>query len=293
MNSTKRVSILSLLVCGSLMASPAGAVKRAAGSPRPSSSDAAAQSADADAAPAEIAPGAKVVEYGDKDVITIHTKIRYTTLIILPKNEQILDFTCGDKEYWVVNGNQNFAYVKPAKGGAQTNLNLVTASGNVYSFVLAEVSETRQTAPDLKVFVELKDDAMISAAGGAPRFVPAQVVDDYKQQVQIAKDETRQVKQAEQTAVDRGISKFLMNVRFPYRFEAGKKPFYVRAMYNDDKFTYIQARPEETPTLYEIQDGKPNLIDFEYKDGVYEVHKILDRGYLAIGKQKLAFTREE
>ena len=85
----------------------------------------------------------------------------------------------------------------------------------------------------------------------------------------------------------------MSNVRFPYRFEAGKKPFFVRAMYHDDKFTYIQARPEETPTLYEIKDGKPNLVNFSYKDGVYVVDKILDQGYLAIGKRKLAFTREE
>ena len=64
-------------------------------------------------------------------------------------------------------------------------------------------------------------------------------------------------------------------------------------MYHDDKFTYIQARPEETPTLYELADGKPNLINFEYKNGVYAVEKILDRGYLVIGKQKLGFTRAE
>src|SRR5436190_1004868 len=88
-----------------------------------------------DVAPA-VTPSAKVIDYGDKDVIPVKTKLRYTTLIVLPKNEQILDFTCGDKEFWVVNGNLNFAYVKPAKAGAQTNLNLVTASGNVYSFLL-------------------------------------------------------------------------------------------------------------------------------------------------------------
>ena len=82
-------------------------------------------------------------------------------------------------------------------------------------------------------------------------------------------------------------------MRFPYRFEAGKKPFLVRAMYHDDRFTYIQARPEETPTLYEIKDGQPNLVNFDYKDGVYVIEKILDRGYLAIGKQKLPFAREE
>jgi hypothetical protein len=64
-------------------------------------------------------------------------------------------------------------------------------------------------------------------------------------------------------------------------------------MYHDDRFTYIQARPEETPTLYEIKDGMPNLINFDFKDGLYVVDKILDRGYLAIGKQKLPFKREE
>jgi type IV secretion system protein VirB9 len=64
-------------------------------------------------------------------------------------------------------------------------------------------------------------------------------------------------------------------------------------MYHDDRFTYIQARPEETPTLYEIKDGQPNLINFEYRDGVYIVGKILDKGYLVVGKQKLSFIREE
>ena len=73
-------------------------------------------------------------------MIAVKAKVRFTTLIVLPKQEQILDFTCGDKEFWIVNGSQNFAYVKPAKAGSRTNLNLITASGNVYSFVLSEVS---------------------------------------------------------------------------------------------------------------------------------------------------------
>ena len=40
--------------------------------------------------------GAKVVSYGEKDVIAVKAKVRFTTLIVLPKQEQILDFTCGD-----------------------------------------------------------------------------------------------------------------------------------------------------------------------------------------------------
>jgi len=67
----------------------------------------------------------------------------------------------------------------------------------------------------------------------------------------------------------------------------------VKAIYHDSKFTYIKAEPEETPTLYEIRDGKPNLVNFEYKDGVYIAEKVIDRGYLAIGKSRLLFVRKE
>src|SRR5258708_3515546 len=118
--------------------------------------------------PVVATPGmsATLVKYGERDIVRLKAKLRYTTLIVLPKSEQILDFTCGDKEYWIVNGSQNFAYVKPAKANSQTNLNLITASGNVYSFVLNEVSGAGD--PDLKVFVEPKDDSMISAMGAAP-----------------------------------------------------------------------------------------------------------------------------
>lgn len=237
--------------------------------------------------------GAKIVQYTERDVIPVKAKLRYTTLIVLPKTEQILDFTCGDKDFWIVNGNQNLAYIKPAKGGAQSNLNLVTASGNIYSFILKEVSELSGAEPDLKLFVELNDGGMSAAAANSPRFVPARELEDSRRQLEAAQEEVRRAKDATQTAIENGMNRFVTNVRFDYRFEAGKKPFGIRAMYHDEKFTYIQARPEEPPTLYEIKDGKPNLVNFEYRNGVYIVSKLIDRGYLAIGKQKLAFRRED
>jgi type IV secretory pathway VirB9-like protein len=247
-------------------------------------------------APAPAAQSARTVSYGDKDVVAVKAKIRFTTLIVLPKQEQILDYTCGDKEFWIVNGNQNFAYVKPAKAGSRTNLNLITASGNVYSFVLTEVSDAADSEPDLKIFVEPKDESMISAANGQPRFVAAQQIEDYRQQVEIAKSEARDAKQTAQTTIERETSQFRAQypatIKFPYRIETTKKPFNVTAMYTDGKFTYIQAHPEEPPALYELKDGKPDLIQFEFHDGTYVVARVLDSGYLAIGKQKLSFVRE-
>ena len=242
-------------------------------------------------------PGVKQFEYGERDVLRLNAKLRYTTLIVLPKNEQILDFTCGDKEFWIVNGTQNFAYVKPARPKAQTNLNLITGSGNVYSFVLTEVSGVSGVEPDLKVFVELKEDAMTSAMNGAPRFVSANEIEDYRRQVELAKEESRESRRAAEQAivseVDRYRSEYPVALRFTYQFERDKKPFSVTAIYHDDKFTYIQANAVETPALYELKDGKPNLINFEFRHGTYVVPKILDSGYLAIGKARMSFTRHE
>lgn len=242
---------------------------------------------------AEAAPLTRLVQYGERDVVRVNAKVRYTTLLVLPKTEQILDFTCGDKEFWVINGTQNLAYLKPAKLGVSTNLNLITASGNIYSFVLTEVSEKANLQPDFKLFVELKEGQMLSAVSGAPRYVSSENLEDYRRQIDALKDEIRKLKESAQTTIDNGIATFLSNVRFPYHFEAGKKPFGVRAIYHDEKFTYIQARPEETPVVYELKDGKPNQVNVQYKDGVYIVQKILDEGYLAIGKKKLGFARQD
>lgn len=238
-------------------------------------------------------PTSRIVHYHAKDVVRLYGQVRYTTLIVLPETERILDFVCGDKDFWVINGNQNLAYVKPAKAGAETNLNLVTASGNVYSFVLTEVSAHPVHAADLKVYVELDDDAMSAAAGGKPVFVSARQVDDDRAQIDLAKDEA---KRAEQQADDRVAAfraSYPLTLRFPYRFAANKKPFLVTAMYHDDRFTFIQATTTEPPTVYELKDGKPSLVNYQFKNGVYIVEKILEAGYLAIGKERLPFSRVE
>ena len=39
------------------------------------------------------------------------------------------------------------------------------------------------------------------------------------------------------------------------------------------------------------KDGQPNLIPFQLENGVYIAPKIIDAGYLAVGKRKFTFTR--
>ena len=75
-------------------------------------------------APASFA--SRVVSYSARDVVTLRAQVRFTTMIVLPAAEQILEVTCGDKELWLVNANQNFAYAKPASPGSQTHRNRPT-----------------------------------------------------------------------------------------------------------------------------------------------------------------------
>src|SRR5438132_5595819 len=95
--------------------------------------------------------GIREVTASERSLIPLNTKIRYTTMIVLPEDEEILDVVCGDKDFWVISATQNIAHVKPAKEGAATNLNLVTANGAIYSFLL---TEGKSPQADLKVYVK-------------------------------------------------------------------------------------------------------------------------------------------
>ena len=133
---------------------------------------------------------ARTVHYSRKDIIELRCQVRVSTAIVLPTNEKILDFTTGDKEYWIVNGAENFCYVHPAKPGISSNLNLICSSGNVYSFLLAEVSTTPnpEKPVDYKVFVEPQEEVS-SINSPNPRFVPAEEMVQYKKQITLLQEQ--------------------------------------------------------------------------------------------------------
>jgi len=93
--------------------------------------------------------------------------------------------------------------------------------------------------------------------------------------------------------VNRFRSSYPTKLQFDYLIDpkAAREPFLVSVIYHDDSFTYIKCDAREKPALYEIKDGKPNLIPFQLENGVYIAPKIIDSGYLAVGKKKLPFAR--
>lgn len=62
--------------------------------------------------------GVREVTASERSLISLNTKVRYTTMILLPEGEEILDVVCGDRDFWVISAAQNIAHVKPAREGA-------------------------------------------------------------------------------------------------------------------------------------------------------------------------------
>lgn len=235
------------------------------------------------AASAVRAEEARTVRYGARDIITINCKIRNTTLILLPPGEKILDLVIGDKDMWVLEGTDRYAYVKPAGPNLSTTINIIAQSGNVYTFLAHEVS-SQPTKPDIKVFVELADPSQFQAVAAAPRFVPADEADALK--AQLAAQEARAARDKEEF-----VAEYPARIAFDYDFRPHQKPFLVTAIWHDDRATYIRANATEKPTLYEVTDGDPTVINYDLKGDVYVVPKVLDQGRFIIGKKTFDFRR--
>lgn len=240
---------------------------------------------------------ARTVVYHARDLVALRARVHYTTLIVLPDGESVVEATCGDKEVWIVNVRDGLVSVKPAKAGAETNLNLVTTSGQVYAFLLSEVSETKGVEPDLTVYLDRDDTDRPATTASAPKYVPAAQLDDFKAQADLARVQATRATETARADVEAAVTTYRTtypaSMVFSYRILQDKPPFFVRAMWHDDHRTFIQTAAKELPALYEYQDRLPALVNFEVQDGTYVVPKILDDGYLQLGAARLGFRSTE
>lgn len=229
--------------------------------------------------------GIREVSASARSLVPLQTRLRYTTMVVLPEGEEILDVICGDKDFWVISATHNIAHVKPAKEGAATNLNLVTASGAVYSFLLTE--KNGASMPDLKVYV----NADPNAPQGKPKYYSAAQVEGLQAELAEARAAVEAANRRASESIATYQQQYPATLQFVYGTPRYAKPFLVRSMWHDGQFTYIKADASELPALYEVKDGKPALLNFQVHEDTYVVPKVLDDGYLVLGKERYAFSQ--
>jgi type IV secretory pathway VirB9-like protein len=228
---------------------------------------------------------ARAVSYHSRDIVNIRSRVKFTTLIQLPPTEKIIEAATGDKEFWIIDVVGSFCFVHPAKAGIRSNLNLITDKGNIYSFTLEDVSN-QNADPDLKVIVQPSDESSIAASTGPAQYVPAS-------EVTTAQSRLRELQSQIVQTIDQYKDKYRGQLKFDYRFKENEAPFNIASIFHDDRFTYIKSDAQEKFTLYEVRDGAPNLVNYDLRDGTYVIPKLLDRGYVEIGKKRMEFERKQ
>ena len=235
----------------------------------------------------------------DTDVV-IQARVRHTTVIVLPEEENILDLVAGDTETWAVTGAANVAYVKPGEEGASTNVALICASGNIYSF---KIFENRRAETDLIVYVDyapLLEERTESKRPEPhePKFISKMDVAIYQEAAEQAERNARaafeQADRRMQAAIDEFRSSYPTLIRFEYKLhkKAQQTPFEISGMWHDGRFTYVRSHATEAPALYESRDGKGSLVAYDLTpDGLYIVKRVLDDGYFQIGKKRAEWKR--
>lgn len=227
----------------------------------------------------------------------IRAGLLQSTLILLPPEEKVANVFAGDTVDWVFDGGHvasRFISIKPKVAGRATDVHIVSDHGNEYTLQLREVTGDDDPHFDSKIFITPGDKAAKDRLAELPVFVPATELEKVKHDAAVAQAAQAATLKAEKTQEEDYRSQYPGSLHFDYVWDKSKgKELGLKEIWRDDKFTYLRGTFQETPALYEVKDKKPSLINFDFSNGLYTVPKELDNGYLAIGKQKVEFHREE
>ena len=248
----------------------------------------------ADPGPAKV-DNPRTVLVGEKSVVDIYLSQFQDTLIVLPAAEKVRQTFVGDSANWVLTTGKSdvptrYISVKVKDPIVkQTTVNVLSDHDKSYTFRLILSADHC----DSKIFID-PDSQLSQELAKPPVFVAAAELERVKKEAADAKAASAQAAQREQAKAEADAesfrAKYPASLKFDYRWDqkVGEKLGVIQ-IFRDEKFTYIAAQPQETPTLYELKDGKPSLVNFDFANGLYTVPKRIERGYLAIGKQKMDF----
>ena len=234
----------------------------------------------------------------------IRTSLNESTLLELPAEEKVATVFGGNTDDWIFNAGHvasRFISVKPKAAAAKssTNVHIISDHGNDYTLELREVSADQAGEGfDSTVFLVQTDQDAQKKIADAPVFIPAAEVKEKEERLEreVAQAQAAAAadKRTAEVAQEKYQSTYPSNLHFDYSWDRSRaRALGVRQIWDDGKFTYIQGKFEEPPVVYELKDKKGSLINFDFANGLYTVPKLLQNGYVSIGKARVEFHRQE
>ena len=229
--------------------------------------------------------------------VTVTTRVRHVTAVVLPETAEIVDLVVGDAERWDVSAAAHLAFVRPLVEGARSNAVLLTAAGGIVPLLLAE----RDDAP---VDAVVRIGAARTSADAGPVLAAAETVEAAAGRAATAwaaveAAQTRAAARVEaartaaQDKLDAAREAYPRQARFDYRWPAAaaRYPWHVEGMWHDGRRTYLRTRALR-PVLYERLDGGLERVAVAevLDDVLHVVARVLGAGVLEVGGERLAWT---
>ncbi len=250
------------------------------------------------AAAAAAAQGPRPTAAPSDAPLTVTTRVRHVTTVVLPETAEIVDLVVGDAAQWDISAAAHLAFVRPLAPGARSNVVLLTAGGDIVPLLLVE----RDDAPvDTVVRVaagatDREDAAPVLAAAETVSSAAARAAEAWAS-VEAAQAQAAERVEAARTAardrLDAGREAYSRQARFDYRLPVGAAgyPWMVEAMWHDGRRTYLRTRAI-APVLYERVDGELERVSVSaaVDDVLHVVPRVLGSGALEVGGRRLAWT---
>lgn len=234
----------------------------------------------------------------------IYCVVKMSCLLQLPASELVMAIESGagngkDTQWWIKKaGNGRYVQIKPVDPDIQNTLHVITDHNNAYTFQIYEASHL---AVPIDVRVDLVNENGDEADKRAKQdavFVPAAEVSRWKAEAESEKTKAEAAAQQAKNEAHRQIVA-ARNVEITaqdhdYAFDRDKPPFFVLDIYTADNMTYIRIDPhvDEVPILNVVKDGKDELPDYQYQNGLFKVSGRVLKGVLIAGKKSLKFEHK-
>jgi hypothetical protein len=242
--------------------------------------------------------GVREFTLSPKTVQTVHGKLGFTSVIVLPPDEPIAETVIGDTAGWFVEDSGNVIKITMLKAGAESNVNVVMADNRIYTFLLREIGKGEK--PDFQLIA--KTDR--APGESRTRFIPLTdheaAVTALQAEVDSMKTAVTQAKADADQRVREQVAAFAR--QYPQQLRAYQTealrvaPFFVQQVWGDDTSTWIRLKADELPAVYERLDGHPAILNPIALPGekpglmTIQIPKHVAQGYLKVGKAEWKFV---
>ena len=232
--------------------------------------------------------------------VTVSTRVRHVTAVVLPETAEIVDLVVGDTERWDVSAAAHLAFVRPLVEGARSNVVLLTAAGAVVPLLVVESAET---VVDAVVRVETPEPATadagpVLAAADAVTAAARRAAEAWEAVSAAEERAAGRVEAARIAArgqLDAGRKAYPRQLHFDYRWPAGAAdyPWLVEGMWHDGRRTYVRARALR-PVFHEQADGgwTPVAASAVHDDVLHVFDRVLGAGALEVAGRRLAWSAQ-